>query len=303
MIILKSFILAGTPVVFSIKGSTRDPLIQVNLVGKVLGIPNVSRVIKDYDESERRTIDESVGRHHLHPTFLTIKEMKKLVNVYNTDKCLAFTLWYEELLTELGIMRFVQNYNLTIRGSLSDPWFRVPEIAKVLEYSSGFSLSSIPKCNKAKFAVDMSNVKTGHINKAGIKQICVKSRKRNASEVAEFLGMDVHNQQYDCIETSALKTIMEFFHNEKMIDQFEDGPYILDLYFPERKIAIEIDEAEGHHHGESNICRDRKRQKIILKKLGCKFFRCNMRDGRKAIFDVLKLIHDELMKQSCKILT
>ena len=62
---------------------------------------------------------------------------------------------------------------------------------------------------------------------------------------------------------------MKTFSNEKALPQYSVLSYRIDLYFPEHKLAIEVDE-KGR-----NIDYEIKRQKAIEKELGCEFIRIN----------------------------
>ena len=59
---------------------------------------------------------------------------------------------------------------------------------------------------------------------------------------------------------------MKIFSNEKTLPQHSVLSYQIDLYFPEHKLAIEVDE---------KVHEDRYIEKAIDKELGCEFIRIN----------------------------
>ena len=79
--------------------------------------------------------------------------------------------------------------------------------------------------------------------------------------------------QHDIVlskEQSVISKIIKRFSNEKTLPQHSVSSYKIDLYFPEHKLAKEVD--KRGHEGR-NIDYEIKRQRIIEKELGCKFIR------------------------------
>ena len=66
-----------------------------------------------------------------------------------------------------------------------------------------------------------------------------------------------------------------------------------DIYFPEYKLAVEID--EYNHEDRDTVC-EIKRQKALEKELGCKFVRIN---PDKESFNVFKAINETSMLTYC----
>ena len=90
---------------------------------------------------------------------------------------------------------------------------------------------------------------------------------------------------------------MKLFAREEMLSQHSVLSYRIDLYFPEHKLAIKVDET-GH------IGRDEKkeieRQETIKKELGCEFIRIN---PDKNDFDIdveIGKIHNHFIKSTKK---
>ena len=75
--------------------------------------------------------------------------------------------------------------------------------------------------------------------------------------------------------------------------QYSVGPYILDFYCPEKKLAIEVD--GGGHFTEEGMAYDRVRESVI-EQFGIRFLRFTNVDIRKNLYDVLTTIDETLRK-------
>ena len=73
------------------------------------------------------------------------------------------------------------------------------------------------------------------------------------------------------------------------------------FYFPEYKLAIEVDE-KGHIDRDEEKVKIKKRQKAIEKELDCEFIRINLHTENYNIFIEIGKIHNHIIK-SIKRLT
>ena len=89
---------------------------------------------------------------------------------------------------------------------------------------------------------------------------------------------------------------MSSFVGENMRTQYYVLGYTINLYFHEKKVAMEIDENE---HSDRSIDYEIKNQKVVEEKVGCKFIRTDLDKGN---FDVLRAINEKFrhIKQSAK---
>ena len=71
---------------------------------------------------------------------------------------------------------------------------------------------------------------------------------------------------------SVLNSIMEVFEGENMQTQYNVLGYKIDIYFYDYRLAVEIYE-KGRK--DRNINYEIKRQKVLEKRLSCKFIRIN----------------------------
>ena len=119
----------------------------------------------------------------------------------------------------------------------------------------------------------------------GLFRLISKCRKPEVIDFCISIGINIHTKIFTAIEVDTLKSIMETFNNEKIILQYKVNEYKIDLYFEEKKIAIECDE---EHH---NIVDDKNREEIIKKELNCKFIRYKPYDKNFNIFKLLNEIY------------
>ena len=97
------------------------------------------------------------------------------------------------------------------------------------------------------------------INRNAVVEILLKTRKRISPVVLHLLksfGIETTNKKCLTKEQQTLSHIANVFKTEKFEDQFKVGPYYLDMYFTEYKIAIEADE-NGHKDRKPGDERDR----------------------------------------------
>jgi hypothetical protein len=93
------------------------------------------------------------------------------------------------------------------------------------------------------------------------------------------------------IEPETLQPIMKVFQKHAVIQQCSVGPYFIDLYFVNEKIAVECDE-EGHRWKRDS---DAIRQQFIEQQLGCRFIRYEPHSPGFDILDIIKLIHEAII--------
>lgn len=84
-----------------------------------------------------------------------------------------------------------------------------------------------------------------------------------------------------------INSIVKVFGHERHETQFNIGSYRIDLYFIDKKIAVECDE---HGHSGRKQSEEHARQKYIEDVLGCKFIRFNPDSKDFDIFNVLNQI-------------
>ena len=73
-------------------------------------------------------------------------------------------------------------------------------------------------------------------------------------------------------EKTTRDSIKNAFEGENIQNHYTVLGYEIDIYFPDYKLAVEIDEKD---HQDRDISHEIERQKALEKELGCKFIRIN----------------------------
>jgi very-short-patch-repair endonuclease len=109
------------------------------------------------------------------------------------------------------------------------------------------------------------------INIEGIKTILFRSKSSKVKNVIEFLelSIDIIFPKEEAHYISIIETSFDFYKSQK---QYAIGKYFIDLYFPEFKLAIEVDE---NNHKMRSIELEKNREEFIIKELNCSIIRFN----------------------------
>ena len=99
-------------------------------------------------------------------------------------------------------------------------------------------------------------------------------------------------------EQSVLSKIVTIFAAEDLTLQHNVVGYRIDAYFPQYKLAIEVDE-QGHNSRDINY--EIERQKALEKEIGCKFIKINLAKEKFNIFVEIGKIHSFIVKSTKKI--
>ena len=161
-------------------------------------------------------------------------------------------------------------------------WYRAKDITKALLYKDTkqavqrhISIDNKIRLNELMPLANLEyrEATSIYINEAGLRSLVVKSQLPTASDIAAQLGISVETR-YVRKETEivgfvqdVLTQMMVPFEFQKNVNNFR-----IDLYLPEQKLAIEIDE---HNHADRDPSYEREREIYIKAQLGCKFLRIN----------------------------
>lgn len=164
-----------------------------------------------------------------------------------------------------------------------EPWYKAVEVQTLLGYKTRkFTLHAyVDDGDKAKFkdlvgsskGLDGSVVNVIFINRSGVKQIVAKSSKPDSVNVARSMGLDVRTK-YLRKETEILSFVQEFLTTLNIPFEFQKSVlrYKIDLYLPEQRLAIEIDE---FGHSDRDVDYETTREREIIEKINCAFVRFN----------------------------
>ena len=129
----------------------------------------------------------------------------------------------------------------------------------------------------------------------GINRMEKERQKDNFRTLSGFKENDIMSKEVCAIASQ----IHQVFANEKIKpQQFVLNKYYIDYYFPEHKLAVEIDEKA---HLDRNEDQDKKREKEIKEELDCEFIRIN---PSKECFNInieFGRIHNHIIESSKKL--
>jgi very-short-patch-repair endonuclease len=199
----------------------------------------------------------------------------------------------------MDIVKAIKSNNfaidIVIQDTNQEPLFRANDIGVILEISN--IRSNIQDFDNTEKATCVTDTPGGpqnmlYLTVKGLKRVISKSRKTKAIDLANKLGLDIHDNMYVPFETSFIDFLQKVYGSEKFIHQYKIEPYIIDLYFPEHHIAVECDE----HHHNFNKEDDEKREKYIKEKLNCVFIRFKQSKKNENLPELIGQINKEIEK-------
>ena len=113
-----------------------------------------------------------------------------------------------------------------------------------------------------------------HIPSVARKALCAarmpleEKKRRMESFCCDMEGVELEMKMIT--EEEIMQQLEEAFEACNPIKQFGIGPYRIDMYLDQPKIALECDE---HNHSSYNTVREMQRQTFIEERLGCCFIR------------------------------
>lgn len=185
----------------------------------------------------------------------------------------------------------IDNSELEIRvvGNEEDPFFVAKDVISVLGLSNvSGNLKNIPSKWKH---FDFLNTKGGRqkmslLSEEGLKYLLSKTRSPHVDKVSSLFDLKVVSL-YECKEASVTKTLLKAFDGETIEFQKVVGKYRIDVYFPNYRLAVEIDE---HDHDDRDVLYEEKRQAFLEKKLNCEFIRVNPDDPGFNVLSVVNMV-------------
>lgn len=137
---------------------------------------------------------------------------------------------------------------------------------------------------------------TKYLTIHGVKKLVQKSRKPEAMKLAQQLGFSIETK-YLMKEQEIVKHVCDFLHELHIVTEFQKsvGRYRIDLYLPDYKIAMEIDE---HGHRDRDLHNEKCREDFLKRALGCNFYRINPDDENFNIFKMCGQLASMIMENS-----
>ncbi len=210
--------------------------------------------------------------------------------------------------TEFNLITYVDKCIKIIMVN-DEQWFCGKDVAKILGYKNETKaiINHVDKDNKLSLIILLTryNIKTSITNKNDLKTIFIDknglirlltySRLPNKEIFIKFCK-DNFNINYYCItrlykEQETIGRLIQTFQHFTYKTQYQVGIYKIDLYFIDKKIAIECDEV-GHKDRDQFY--EANREKFIKDMLKCKIVRYNPDELNFNIFNVINQIIRQL---------
>jgi very-short-patch-repair endonuclease len=161
-----------------------------------------------------------------------------------------------------------------LKNDKNEDLYCVTDICKILQLKNAavtlkkVSIHNIFKCKTQTVSGDQI---CSFVNIIGLKHILSKTNSTKSKDLIKLLDLsiDIVFPGEEAHYASIIESAFDFFKIEK---QYCIGNYRLDLYFPEYKLAIEIDE-DNHVFRDKN--EEIERETYIKNKLQCTFIRFN----------------------------
>lgn len=175
-------------------------------------------------------------------------------------------------------------------------WFAVIDICKLLNLSNPSDVvKRIKKINFGKFDLKGRIGMTNFVNKKGLQEIVLNSKKPEAKILAKEIGLKmITTKEQDTLETiiNSISGIVEYK------TQFGIDGYKIDLYLPKLNIAIECDELNHQRSCNKSLYSvDKVREKNIAQKMRCEFIRFNPDNPKFNIGKIINQIFKEVLKR------
>ena len=126
------------------------------------------------------------------------------------------------------------------------------------------------------------------LSELGVITLLHRCRQSNVRSICDTLGIDMKTQYRPHIEIQILEQICAVFKKEKVVHQFIINSYRVDIYFPDYKLAIEVD--ENHRSIEA----DAEREKAIVNLLNCRFIRIKPYEKVFNVFTFLGTVYEHI---------
>jgi very-short-patch-repair endonuclease len=202
------------------------------------------------------------------------------------DECLQFCHKFKEI---------YHSFDFIEQETPPYIWVNATTISHILKFKNIRShLTTIPEGDKTQMRVMTSGGQqyVNFITCDAVIRFIVKSRNPHTIDIAKRLKIDIISKYYISIETDIIKSLLTVFDGNIMIPQYRSNQYMIDLYFPEYLLAVEIDEL--HHNNPQQKLLDAQRQHDITTTLGCRFIRCSPYHKDFNLFGIINEIYIHL---------
>ncbi len=164
------------------------------------------------------------------------------------------------------IFYFTDNTIINTINIDGETWFDLVQISSYLGYST-------PDYLIRYYRRDIELKLSKYTNSDGLREVLNRGRKPGCKRLMEQLGLNTNNK-IQRKEATVLEQIIDFLSEEKIEYklQYSTGSYLIDMYLPKYKIAIEVDEM-GHVNRDKVY--EENRHNYIVDNLTNKILRIN----------------------------
>lgn len=177
-------------------------------------------------------------------------------------------------------------------------WYRAADVGRVLKLKNvQMSLIGRPAVEHRIMGLPTKGgcQKTTVLNEDGVKRLVCSSRSLNASVLAKGFGIEILSNRCVPKETETLSFLRTIFVGIGMEPQYRCGKYLIDMYIPSCKLAVECDE-DGTHRPDRALV-DFERERWIKRELGCSFIRYRPDKPGFDMADVASKVFQSIMEK------
>jgi very-short-patch-repair endonuclease len=169
-----------------------------------------------------------------------------------------------------------QGKEIQIKVIDNEPWFLAADIARALGVKDTSRMIEHARVKENEKNIFPNKTRGGEqkqifVTRLGLKKVLANSKKPNAAQLSESLGLDMCI--YTRVEASHIGNIRKAFKDILSMDEYGVGKYNVDLYFPSLNLVIECDQK---NHNDYNKQTEKERENYIKDKLGCTFIRSGL---------------------------
>ncbi|CAM9140086.1 unnamed protein product [Ectocarpus sp. 8 AP-2014] len=179
-----------------------------------------------------------------------------------------------------------------------DVWYKAADIGRILKLKGIRSSPTgrpVSERRTMRMPTNGGDQKTTFLNLNGVKRLVCNSRSMDASVFAKKFGIEILSNRFVPKETETLSFLRKIFVGIDMKPQYRCGEYLVDLYIPSCKLAVECD--EDGTHGPNRAMVDFQREQWIRSELGCSFVRYRPDEHGFDMADVASKVFQKIVEQ------
>lgn len=234
MDLIKLFVDNEENIEINIIGTKENPLFQANQIGKLLGLKNINKNIKDFDDDEKVITLSYTHGGNQNISFLTEIGLYRLLGMSKKEKARKFQKWVAIVIKEI---RLKGNYELekSLKETIENTEYekeltRHKTLLETLKETQGVYIGKIRNMENNKIFIKIGNTKD------------IKERTRSLKKsFGTFILLDFFESlRHQDFEKSILKdsTLIEYKYSEKINGDTSTETFLIPKDFYEDLITI-----------------------------------------------------------------